>query len=330
LKPDHEQVYSKPGESGPYKSGNRLFVFLICLVISAFIWFLIVLSKETNTIIEYPIVFENNPGNLVLISQSDSVLSLNVSSGSIALITLKYLSSRTPVKIDLSNVKFSKDGNLFTTTMPTIDITRKLINRMSVTEDHVTTTPQFITLVFESISGVKVKVIPNLILDFEKQYQLSQEIQVIPDSVTIVGPKEMIHKIEYIETVSREVKKINQSQTISVILSLPENAGDVKCIPEKVNVILTVDKFTESEIEIPIVCTEPGVEIKTFPDKIKITYFVTLENFNRIDKNMFLAKINYDKTQPSDKLKVNLLQYPSFIKIIKIEPEEVEYLVIKQ
>jgi hypothetical protein len=329
LKPDHEQVIGKADDSGSYKSRNRLFVFLLCLVISAFIWFLIVLSKETNTIIDYPIVFENIPGNLVLINQSDSVLSLNISSGSIELITLKYLSSRTPVKIDLGNVKITRDGNVYNAIISTSEISRKLIDRMNVPDDKVTITPDYISLGFESISGIKVKVVPKLILEFDKQFQLSQELQVLPDSVTVVGPKEVISKIGFIETIHKEVKKINQSQTVNVLLSLPENAPEIKCIPETVNVILTVDKFTESAIEIPVICSDPNLGIRTYPDKVKITYFVTLENFGRIDKDMFLVNVNYIKEQTSDKLRVNLLQYPSFIKIIKIEPEEVEYLVIK-
>jgi hypothetical protein len=329
LKPDHEQVTGKPDDSGSYKSRNRLFVFLSCLVISAFIWFLIVLSNERNTIIEYPIVFENNPGNLVMINKSDSMLSLNISSGSLELITLKYLSRRTPVKIDLSNVKFNRDGNLFTATIPTYDISRKLISRMSVPDERVIVTPESITLEFESISAIRIKVIPKLILEFDKQYQLSQDLQIMPDCVTVVGPQEVISKIEFIETTHKEVRNINQSQTVNVQLSLPVNAKDVKCIPETVNVVLTVDKFTESEIEIPIICTDAGAGIKTFPEKVKITYFVTLENYKRIDEKMFIANVIYSKEQPSEKLKVNLLQYPSFIKIIKIEPEEVEYLIIK-
>jgi hypothetical protein len=200
---------------------------------------------------------------------------------------------------------------------------------MSVPDNRVTVTPEFITLKFESISGIRVKVIPKLILEFDKQFQLSQDLQIMPDCVTVVGPHEVISKIEFIETTRKEVRNINQSQTINVLLSLPVNAQEVKCIPESVNVVLTVDKFTESEIEIPIICNDPGAGIKTFPEKVKITYFVTLENYKRIDEKMFIANVIYSKEQPSEKLKVNLLQYPSFIKIIKIEPEEVEYLIIK-
>ncbi len=201
---------------------------------------------------------------------------------------------------------------------------------MSLPDDRVNVAPEYLTLVFETISGLKVKVIPKLILEFDKQYQLSQDMQVIPDCVTVVGPRELISKIGYVETVRKEVKKINQSQTVSgVLLSLPENTAGVKCIPETVNVVLTVDKFTESEIEVPVICSDTGVEIKTYPEKVKITYFVTLENYNRIDKSMFVATVNYNKEISSEKLKVNLLQYPSMIRIVKVEPEEVEYLLIK-
>jgi hypothetical protein len=328
--PEHEQVTGKPGSSGADRSKSRLFVFLLCLVISAFIWVLIVVSKESYTIIDYPVVFENIPGNLIIINQSDSAISLNISSGSIELITLKYMSSRTPVKIDLSAVKLTREGNLYFANIPTSDISRKLINRMSVSDERVTVTPETINLVFESISGVKKKVIPQLILDFEKQYQLTQELQVIPDSVTVVGPAEVIDKIGYIETIRKEVKKINQTQTVNVLLAIPGENKEVKCIPASVNVILTVDKFTESEIEIPVFCSNPEMGIKTYPEKVKITYFVTLENFKRINVDQFHASVYFNNEHPSEKLKVNLLQYPSFIKIIKIEPDEVEYLLIKQ
>ncbi len=116
---------------------------------------------------------------------------------------------------------------------------------------------------------------------------------------------------------------------MSVPLSIPENTGELRCIPENVSVVLTVDKFTESEIEIPIVYSGQDHAIKTFPEKVKVTYFVTLENYKRITTEMFLADVSFSGEENPEKLKINLVQYPSFIKIIKIEPLEVEYLLIK-
>lgn len=329
MKSEHEQVTGQPVKSGSLKAGNRPFVFLLCLFISAFIWFLIVLSRETTTIIDFPISIENSPPNLVMTGMSDSLLSLNVSSGSLAIATLKYLGGKKPVRIDLKNVKLSRENNKFTAVISMQETARKLINRMSVPEEKVTINPEYLNIEFESISGVKMKVVPRLILEFDKQYQLSQDMQVIPDSVTLAGPAELISKISYVETVRKEVKKINKTQTVSVPLSIPENTGELRCIPENVSVVLTVDKFTESEIEIPIVYSGQDHAIKTFPEKVKVTYFVTLENYKRITTEMFLADVSFSGEENPEKLKINLVQYPSFIKIIKIEPLEVEYLLIK-
>jgi hypothetical protein len=329
LKPEHEQVTGHTSKPIRIESGNRLFVFLICLFISFFIWFLIVLSRETKTIIDFPIEFENTPPNLIITGTSDSLLSFNVSSGSVSLITLKYLGGKNPVKIDLKNVKLTKEDNRYKAVIPTASIAKKLIDRLNIPEERVIVTPEYLNLEFESISGVKIKVVPKLILEFDKQYQLSQELQVIPDSVILAGPAEVINKIGFVETVRKEVKKINQTQTVIVPLLLPENTDGLKCIPETVNVIMTVDKFTESEIVVPIVYSEQSEEVKTFPDKVKITFFVKLEDFKRINGDMFLAAVSLNNEKQTEKLTVNLLQYPSFIKIIKIEPEEVEFLVIK-
>ncbi len=188
MKSEHEQVTGQPVKSGSLKAGNRPFVFLLCLFISAFIWFLIVLSRETTTIIDFPISIENSPPNLVMTGMSDSLLSLNVSSGSLAIATLKYLGGKKPVRIDLKNVKLSRENNKFTAVISMQETARKLINRMSVPEEKVTINPEYLNIEFESISGVKMKVVPRLILEFDKQYQLSQDMQVIPDSVTLAGP----------------------------------------------------------------------------------------------------------------------------------------------
>jgi hypothetical protein len=329
LKPDIDQVTGKASESGTGKSSNRLFVFIICLGISMFIWFLIVLSRESFTTIDYPIVFENNPGNMVLINSSDSILSLNVSSGGLTLITLKYISRRTPVKIDLKNLDLIRDGYFYSARISTADVSKKIIDRLNLPEEHISVSPEMIFLKFESMSGMKVKVVPKLILEFEKQYQLSEGLKVIPDSVTIIGPKDELSKIGFIETIRKEVKKINESQTVSVLLALPENAANIRCIPEKVDVVLSVDKFTESAIEIPIKFSDPDIKIRTYPDRVKITYFVSLKDFNRVHEDMFLARVTPEKENLSSKLKTEILQYPSFIKIIKVEPEEVEFLLLK-
>ena len=146
----------------------------------------------------------------------------------------------------------------------------------------------------------------------------------------VVGPVNLLEQINYIETIEQEVMQLDKSQTIVTRLQLPENLQTLKVSPREVEVNITVDKFTESTIKIPIVNSVKKYKIKTYPDHVILTYLVTLDNYKRVNEEMFTASVNYVENDTLNKLKVNLLHKPSFVKVTKIDPEEVEFLLLKQ
>jgi hypothetical protein len=160
-------------DSGDINTRQQLYVFLICLLISIFIWFLIVLSKETYTTIDYPIVFENSPENLVLVNNPDSILSVRFSSGGFELFTLKYLTRKHPIRIDLNKLELAKEGSNFTSIFSTSKISRDIIGKLKISQEYVSISPANIYFRFEALTGKMVKVLPKLKLDFARQYQLS-------------------------------------------------------------------------------------------------------------------------------------------------------------
>lgn len=320
----------KVRDPGNINTRQQLYVFLVCLLISIFIWFLIVLSKETFTTIDYPVVFENNPENLILVNQPDSILSFRVSSGGFELFTLKYLTRKRPVLVDLNNLELVKDGNNYTSVYSTSTISRDIISKLNISQEYVSITPANIYFKFEALYGKKVKVVPRLKLNFARQYQLSDSISVKPDSIVVIGPEKLLEQVTYIETLEQEVSQIDHSQTIQATVQLPESLNNIKVSPKEVEISLSVEKFTESTIKVPIVNTVDQYKIKTYPDFVVITYLVTLENFNRVTEDMFKVSVEMEENSNSNRLKVQLFHHPSFVKITKIEPEEVEYLLLKQ
>lgn len=317
-------------DPGNINTRQQLYVFLICLLISIIIWFLIVLSKESFTTIDYPIVFENNPENLILVNRPDSVLSFRVSSGGFELFTIKYLTRKRPLLVDLKELELVKEGNNYTSVYSTSKISKNLISKLNISHEYISITPANIYFRFESLYGKKVKVIPKLKLEFARQFSLSDSLTVNPDSVMIIGPEKLLDQIDYIETVEKEVTQIDKSQTIQTTLQLPEEFQSINILSKEVEVGITVDKFTESTIKIPIVNTVKDYKIKTYPDFVTVTYLVTLDNYKRVSEEMFSASVNFEEKDNSNRLKVYLLHTPSFVKITKIDPEEVEYLLLKQ
>lgn len=299
-------------------------------MISIFIWFLIVLSNETYTTIDYPIVFENCPENLILVNKPDSVLSFRVSSGGFELLTLKYLTRKRPILVDLSKLDLVQDGKKYTSTFSTSKISKEIINKLNISQEYVSISPVNIYFRLEGLYGKMVKVLPKLKLDFAKQYQLSDSLSIKPDSVMVVGPENLLDQISYIETIEQEVNQIEESQSIQTALYIPENLSTIKVLPKEVEISISVEKYTESMIKIPIVNTNKEYKIKTYPDFVIVTYLVTLDDFKRVNEEMFTASINFVENDTSNRLKVNLERMPSFVKITKIDPEEVEYLLLKQ
>lgn len=146
----------------------------------------------------------------------------------------------------------------------------------------------------------------------------------------VVGPENLLDQISYIETIEQEVNQIEESQSIQTALYIPENLSTIKVLPKEVEISISVEKYTESMIKIPIVNTNKEYKIKTYPDFVIVTYLVTLDDFKRVNEEMFTASINFVENDTSNRLKVNLERMPSFVKITKIDPEEVEYLLLKQ
>ena len=60
------------------KFRNQLSVFLVCLIISIFLWILVHLSKEYFYTTEYRLNYKHVPWNMKMVSCSDSILTLTI------------------------------------------------------------------------------------------------------------------------------------------------------------------------------------------------------------------------------------------------------------
>ena len=126
---------------------------------------------------------------------------------------------------------------------------------------------------------------------------------------------------------------LSNSTTISLAIIPPVNHKNVRYNTQEVKITIPVEKYTEAIINIPVkaMAGNPGIKIKTFPEEITVTYLVALKDFNKIDQNMFKVSANPGPLMHNSPriLKVKLIQYPPFVKITKIEPEMVEYVILK-
>jgi hypothetical protein len=281
--------------------------------------------------VDYPIVYTDPPENMVLANDPDSVLRFRIASEGFELFILKYFTRRNPIEIKLNRLNLRKEGDNYFSNSPTAEIAGSIIHKLNLSEELVDISPKTIYFKFELLSRKRIKVVNNITLQFKKQFQLADSIIISPDSVNIVGPDHVIKGMNWVITAPVTFENIHESKTVLVDLVSPAPDKSISIDPEKVEITIPVEKYTEGMIEVPVTqMLDKNLRIKTFPEKVKITYTVALKDFKRVSAEMFVAAILYKPGLESDRLPVNLVRKPNFIDVVNIEPEMVEFLVLKK
>jgi len=294
---------------------------------------MIKLSESFTTQIVFPVKYTGFPEGKVLINEVDSIIKVEVHEQGFLLLGHKYLSNIEPFTIDLSKYRIRRNGNAFQTTVNTSSWAHNLISNYGIKGDIVTVYPDTILFQFANEVTKTVPVVADLKTSFKKQYFLYDSVKITPSKVTIGGLPSQIDSINYISTERASFSNLDGSITEKLKLVKPAGIPYLEMDPEEVVLSISVEKFTEGEITVPlkIVHNPKNYRIKLFPDKVKITYLVALNDFKKINPDLFAPVVDASEISESHdkKLTVKVRTFPHFTRINKIEPAEVEFIILK-
>ena len=190
------------------------------------------------------------------------------------------------------------------------------------------------TLYFD-FSARAVKKIPVRLqsnITFDKQYGISAPIIIKPAYVTVNGPAETVSKLTAWNTDSVVAKNVSDPLSTQIPLKQPWQANVVE-YPKNVEVTIPVDEFTEKVLDVPIklINNKNYYNVKVFPKSVKIIFMVSLNSYPLIDEHYFEAVADLSDWEKFgyQKLPVKLLRKPAFCKIVRIEPQDVDFIVRK-
>lgn len=296
------------------------------VIIAALLWLLIKLSSNYTVTEPLTINIKDTPANLVLTNGTQKIKVTLSTSGFELLHYYFKPSSRRKVDISLEEVPLHKDSES-TYSFGSSYAKEKIANFLTLEPNEVSFDESRIVLNMEQLDSVKVKVIPNVDLTYEKQYNRLGKIHLTPDSVTIYGPKNNISSIDNVYTQTLTLRNVNQNIDTDLPLKLDEmlNADH-----ESVNVKIFVEKYTEAVANVPIINNSKET-LRLFPDKVNIKYIVSLTDYNLTKENSFKVNIDTADINPENNyLPIYLTDYPNNTRIISIEPKEVEYIIIEK
>lgn len=311
---------------------GHFYVFLICCGISLFIWFLIKMSDTYTTEVRIPLLYENVPDDRFL-KNSDRIITVRMRATGGNLFSLKFLSFKKVLSVDLNQASIRRSRFYDKQYILTAGLLDQMMNRFDFRHEILGVWPDTLFLELEAVISKSIPVHSRLELGFKPQFGLYDSVAMIPPAVMISGPASVIDTITRISTQKKSLNELDSPTELTLPLVLPVKNKNVEYSAKETKAIINVEKYTESGIELPVtgISDDSGLKIRTFPEKITLTYRVAIRDFKDVKPEMFLLTATYDPEKDREKsfLRVRVEKSPDFVKISRINPERVEFIIQK-
>jgi YbbR domain-containing protein len=295
------------------------------------LWFLNALSKDYETTISYPVRYVNLPENRFLANDPPPTLELIVEAHGFTLLRNKLNLSFTPIVLDVKRIaSYAEVLNNMTYKISTSSLINRISAQISNEISIMEIRPEVLLFVLDSLQSKQVKVKAGINLEFEPQYNLSSEIRISPEYVTVKGPGAVLDTVEIIYTGAKRIDKIKKSVEVTLPLIIPEK---ITVSPEKVKIFIPVEEFTEKKILVPVLITDKpnDAKIKLFPSEIQVSFMIGLSKYSEITANDFGFSIPYAEINEGKmNVPVQLDKKPGFIKEVKYSPQTIEFFIEKE
>ena len=309
---------------GKIKLNERASIFFFCLVLATFFWFLSSLSKQYTTNLTIPLEYTSFNKDFILTEKPVEFIEIQVSGSGFELLGEQMSLNRNSLKVNLSEA-MRLGGSRFG--LPTSKLQNKVYEYLDKDIRFERMTSDSILFKTDKRVTRSFKVIPDVELSFESSYNLMGEVTINPETVEVSGPKGILDSIEFIQTKKLKYADVNDSLTTTYSFKDDERFNSLDIVPSEISILIPVDKFTEKSFEVPVEWNK-DISIRTFPNKVKVVFLVPLSNCEQLTKQDIRASVNVmEGFQNRKKLKVDVEGVPDFAKLLRVEPEKIEYII---
>lgn len=307
------------------KQKNIPKVFVGFLIVSFFIWLLINLSKEYTSTATYEIIYEQLAQDKILQEEPIKEVRLRLKANGFKLLSENFSDRKIKLQTNKLEKKSANDYYFLTNNQQT-EIQKQLSKGLQLQRVLKDT----IYLKLGSLQSKKVPVIANVDIQYQLGYNLAEAIKLSPDSIIISGPELQLSNVNNVKTSLLQLENLSKSLKQNVTILKPKNTDKIKMSSNVVEMQITVDKFTEGKLEIPIkVKNVPkSTKLNVFPKNVTVTYKVRLKHFNKVTVNSFKIVCDYKQAKENDLsyLIPKLQLKPDVASSIRINPKKIDFL----
>ncbi|HNW89950.1 MAG TPA: YbbR-like domain-containing protein [Bacteroidales bacterium] len=315
-------------------SKRKLNIFFICLIIASISWLMIKLSGTYTHNVVVSVHYKGIKKNKILLPASDTLLIANIQSSGYNIIYNRLLNDDYNLELDLNQYPEKLNNNIYEINIESSTLIRRLENYFKSGEKVASLYPANLKIRLERAYTKKVPVKPNVDITFKKQYSVYKHIYLEPDSIFVTGSRKVTDAIKFVETEKTEQKNLSENTFLELKLINPLNKFVLRYSANQVKMYIPVAEYTEEYVDIPLSfeSVPKDYQIIAYPNKIRCYFNVSIPDYEKISVESFKAGINEKEIFHSKHhiAKVILKKVPSYARVQRIEPDNIEYLIRKK
>ncbi len=315
----------RKGKFSLKKSNVKTFLFF--LLFTSILWLFTQFSKNYTQEVEVTVQFTGIPKDKIVNNKSDHTLKMVLNGNGFRLIGHNW--SKTILEFSVDDAVNSNNGVYsFYVDKGGLTINNKLDFKGKV----LTVQKDTLRLYLDQNLQKKVPIVVAQNIQYAVGYGSDQGLEVLPDSVLLSGPSQIIDTIEQVRTKHISLDGLNVDYRSGLELDTDNLPLDVVVNPLLVEANISVSKFTEGHQKIPITIQNvpEGLDVRIFPKEISVVYRVGLDKYNDISSRDFVIVADYAKaSDESSFLTVELISKSEFIHDVRLQEKQVQFVVLK-
>ena len=304
-----------------FSSQGKFNVFIIFLILAISSSLVGKLTSTYDKDILFKLVIRDLPEDKVIYDKSHDSVMLKVRGFGFNL--AKYYFDTPNLNISVKKLKESNNTFLwnqkdnFNDTKLSFDTSIELLN---ISEDS-------LFFYYDQYISQNKKIKPNVLIDYKSGYDSFKSFSISNDSVTILGPKDILDKIDYIDSELVRLNNIDSDIKIDLNLLVPPYEN-LKFDFSSVVYELEVDQYTEEIIAVPVtILGNTDIKYNFFPKKLSVKYLISVENYKKTSPIDFRIECVFDKKEST--LIPKLTKKPDFIKKSRLSSNQVQLIILE-
>ncbi|WP_315506780.1 YbbR-like domain-containing protein [Capnocytophaga leadbetteri] len=300
---------------------SRTLTFVVCVLLSAFLWSLIRLSKNLLREVSVPVVVTNLPAHQVLMPSAPNAIKLLVEGNGFTL--LKTYSQNEALSVDYTDLKHIEGSQYCLSKSTREKLTNTYLSNFKIRS----VVSDTLTLLLEKKVSKKIPVLMQLNVEYAKEYQLT-ELRITPDSVTSYGSQKAIDTLTQVtfQYTKKKLIKDNFSKNYSL-----KNTKYITYDLHTIKMEAFVDKVSEQLLKVPVqvVNVPKDSQVKVFPNEITVLCTGDLSILKALTPNDIQATADFAKAEGSS-INLQLSTQKKRMKISFFGEDKVDFLIRKE